>query len=49
MGIPIVTAGRGEISEPHVGLKGTMNALFLKYLAVKTHGGFRRGAEKGMG
>src|SRR5207244_1147791 len=29
----------GEISELHVGLKGTMNALFLKDLAAKTHRG----------
>ena len=33
----------GEISELHVGLKGTMNALFLKDLAQKT----RRGLEAG--
>ncbi|HWT51470.1 MAG TPA: recombinase family protein [Caulobacter sp.] len=28
-GVPIVTLSEGEISELHVGLKGTMNALFL--------------------
>jgi hypothetical protein len=33
----IVTLAEGEISELHVGLKGTMNALFLKDLAMKTH------------
>src|SRR5690606_2676758 len=27
--VPIVTLAEGEISELHVGLKGTMNALFL--------------------
>ena len=31
----------GEINELHVGLKGTMNALFLKDLAAKTHRGQR--------
>lgn len=30
------TIGEGEISELHVGLKGTMNALFLKDFAEKT-------------
>ncbi|RGP35143.1 recombinase family protein [Pseudotabrizicola alkalilacus] len=38
-GIPIVTAAEGEISELHIGLKGTMSALFLKDLAQKTHRG----------
>jgi site-specific DNA recombinase len=41
VGIQIVTVAEGEISELHVGLKGTMNALFLKDLAQKT----RRGLE----
>ena len=36
-----VTLAEGEINELHVGLKGTMNALFLKDLAQKT----RRGLE----
>jgi hypothetical protein len=27
-GVPIVTLAEGEITELHVGLKGTMNALF---------------------
>ena len=40
-GVPIVTLSEGEISELHVGLKGTMNALFLKDLAAKTHRGIR--------
>ena len=31
-GVPIITLAEGEISELHVGLKGTMNALFLKDL-----------------
>src|SRR3546814_8787275 len=33
--VPLVTLAEGEISELHVGLKGTMNALFLKDLAKK--------------
>lgn len=33
-GASIVTLSEGEISELHVGLKGTMNALFLKDLAL---------------
>ena len=41
LGIKLVTLAEGEISELHVGLKGTMNALFLKDLAQKT----RRGLE----
>ena len=40
-GIKLVTVSEGEISELHVGLKGTMNALYLKDLAQKT----RRGLE----
>jgi DNA invertase Pin-like site-specific DNA recombinase len=40
-GIRLVTLSEGEIGELHVGLKGTMNALFLKDLALKT----RRGLE----
>ena len=46
-GISIVTLAEGEISELHVGLKGTMNALFLKDLALKTHRGLRGRVEKG--
>ena len=37
--IRIVTRADGEVAEIHVGLKGTMNALFLKDLAMKTHRG----------
>ena len=37
----------GEINELHVGLKGTMNALFLKDLAVKTRRGQRGRVEAG--
>ena len=39
--IQLVTLSEGEITELHVGLKGTMNALYLKDLAQKT----RRGLE----
>jgi DNA invertase Pin-like site-specific DNA recombinase len=40
-GVKIVTLSEGEVSELHVGLKGTMNALFLKDLADKTRRGLR--------
>ena len=46
-GVQIVTLAEGEVSELHVGLKGTMNALFLKDLAAKTHRGLRGRVEKG--
>src|SRR3984885_8754903 len=46
-GVPIITLAEGEISELHVGLKGTMNALFLKDLAAKTHRGLRGRVEDG--
>jgi len=45
--VRIITLAEGEISELHVGLKGTMNALFLKDLAAKTHRGLRGRVEKG--
>jgi site-specific DNA recombinase len=34
-GVKLTTIAEGEISELHVGLKGTMNALFLKDLGQK--------------
>jgi len=37
--VKIVTLSEGEVSQLHVGLKGTMNALFLKDLADKTRRG----------
>ena len=40
-GVRLFTLAEGEITELHVGLKGTMNALFLKDLAQKV----RRGLE----
>jgi DNA invertase Pin-like site-specific DNA recombinase len=40
-GVKIITLSEGEITHLHVGLKGTMNALFLKDLADKTRRGMR--------
>jgi DNA invertase Pin-like site-specific DNA recombinase len=37
----------GIVSEIHIGLKGTMNALFLKDLALKVHRGLSGRVEKG--
>lgn len=34
-GVKIITLSEGEISTLHIGLKGTMNAMFLKDLAEK--------------
>jgi DNA invertase Pin-like site-specific DNA recombinase len=45
--VRIVTLAEGEISELHVGLKVTMNALFLKDLGAKTHRGLRGRIEAG--
>ena len=45
--IRLVTLAEGEISELHVGLKGTMNALFLKDLALKIRRGQRGRVEAG--
>ena len=45
--VRIVTIAEGDISEMHIGLKGTMNALFLKDLALKTHRGLRGRVEAG--
>ena len=45
--IKIVTLAEGEITELHVGLKGTMNALFLKDLAQKTHRGLEGRVRQG--
>ncbi|WP_093160734.1 recombinase family protein [Aliiruegeria lutimaris] len=41
LGVRLETVSEGEIGELHIGLKGTMNALYLKDLADKT----RRGLE----
>ena len=46
-GVKIITLSEGEVTSLHVGLKGTMNALFLKDLADKTHRGLRGRVELG--
>ena len=45
--VKIVTLADGEISDLHVGLKGTMAARYLKDLAHKTHRGLRGRVEAG--
>ena len=39
LGVQIHTKAEGRISEIHIGLGGTMSALFLRQLAEKTHRG----------
>src|SRR5271165_6346252 len=46
-GVRLITLGEGEIGVLHIGLKGTMNALFLKDLADKTRRGLRGRVEAG--
>jgi site-specific DNA recombinase len=46
-GVRILTLSEGWIDELHVGLKGTMNQLFLKDLAAKTRRGLRGRVEAG--
>jgi site-specific DNA recombinase len=46
-GVNIVTLAEGDITFLHIGFKGTMNALFLKDLAEKTHRGLRGRVEDG--
>jgi site-specific DNA recombinase len=46
-GVRIVTVSEGEIGYLHVGLKGTMNALYLHDLAEKTRRGLRGRVEAG--
>ena len=36
LGVKIVTLAEGEVNELHIGLKGTMGALYLRDLADKT-------------
>lgn len=38
-GVRLLTVQEGEVNELHIGLKGTMNALFLKDLAAKVKRG----------
>ena len=46
-GVTLTTLSEGDVSELHIGLKGTMNALFLKDLADKTRRGQRGRVELG--
>ncbi len=46
-GIKLVTLAEGEIGALHIGLKGTMNALFLKDLSDKVRRGLRGRIEDG--
>ena len=46
-GVSIFTLSEGEVSELHIGLKGTMSQLFLKDLAAKVHRGLRGRVENG--
>ena len=45
--ITVVTVAEGEVSELHIGLKGTMSSLFLKELAQKTHRGLEGRVRQG--
>ena len=45
--VQVVTVAEGEISELHIGLKGTMSSLFLKDLAQKTRRGLEGRVRKG--
>ena len=40
-GVRVITLAEGEIGELHIGLKGTMAAIFLKDLAAKTRRGMQ--------
>ncbi|EHH69515.1 recombinase family protein [Gluconobacter morbifer] len=46
-GIKIVTLSEGEINHLHIGLTGTMNALYLRELGNKTRRGLRGRVEQG--
>jgi len=46
--IKLITLAEGEINQLHVGLKGTMNGLFLQDLADKTRRGMRGRVEQGI-
>lgn len=46
-GVGIETVSEGTVNEMHIGLKGTMNALFLKDLATKTRRGLSGRIQKG--
>ncbi|MGR3761912.1 recombinase family protein [Roseobacteraceae bacterium NS-SX3] len=46
-GVQLITVSEGPVSELHIGLKGTMNALYLKDLSDKTRRGLRGRVEAG--
>lgn len=46
-GARIVTLAEGDVDELHIGLKGTMNALFVRDLAAKVRRGQRGRVEQG--
>jgi DNA invertase Pin-like site-specific DNA recombinase len=46
-GIAIVTRIDGEVNELHIGVKGAMNAIALKDLAMKTHRGIEGRVRQG--
>jgi site-specific DNA recombinase len=46
-GVSIVTVAEGDITFLHIGLKGTMNAMYLSELADKTRRGLRGRVENG--
>ncbi|MDF2766675.1 MAG: resolvase [Rhodospirillales bacterium] len=46
-GVRLITLAEGEISDLHVGLKGTMNALFLKDLARRRGAGSKVSCARG--
>ncbi len=46
-GVQIVTLAEGPVSELHIGLKGTMNALYIRELGDKTRRGQRGRVEAG--
>jgi DNA invertase Pin-like site-specific DNA recombinase len=45
-GVKLVTLSEGEINELHVGLKGSMNALFLKVSPPRRTGACEAGSRK---
>ncbi|WP_231874974.1 recombinase family protein [Acetobacter cerevisiae] len=47
VGVALHTVSDGRVDELHVGFRGTMNALFLRDLAEKTHRGLRGRVEQG--
>jgi DNA invertase Pin-like site-specific DNA recombinase len=46
-GVNVVTVSEHDITHLHIGLKGTMNALYLRDLAERTHRGLRGRIEAG--